>query len=58
MLRLILANRHQVGLVQQDVGGHKDWVAIERQARELVLRGLLLLELDHLVQPAERGQSR
>ena len=58
MLGLVFTHRHQLSLVEQDVGGHKDRVAEQRQARVLVLLRSLLLELDHFVKPAQWGQSR
>ena len=46
MLALILADRHLVGVVEQNVGRHQDRVGQQRDP-DLFLAAGLLLELDH-----------
>jgi hypothetical protein len=54
MLPLVVADRDDVGLVQQDVAGHQHRVGEER-GRDEILLGRLLLELRH---PAELAVAR
>ena len=55
MLALILAHRHQIRLVQQDVGGHQHRIG-EQARRDVVgVLGGLGLELGHAAQLAELG---
>ena len=57
MLLLVFAHRHQVGVIQEDVGGHQHRV-IEQAYRHLVaLLHSLLLELNHPLQPVERSHA-
>ena len=52
MLTLVVADRDEVGLVEQDVAGHQDRVGEEAGGDELLLLGLVL-ELRHPAQLAE-----
>jgi hypothetical protein len=59
VLSLVLAHGHQVSAVAHNISGHKDWVGVERETcLQVALARLLLLELDHLVKPTQRGQAR
>ena len=56
MLLLVLADRHGVGAVEQDVGGHEHRVVEQRHADALaLLPGGLVLELRHAPQLAHVG---
>ena len=57
MLALVVADRDEVGLVDQDVAGHQDRVA-EESGRDGLLLVALLLELRHAAQLAEGGDAR
>ena len=58
MLPLVLADRHLLGLVEQDVGGLQDRVAEQPEARLAgAALGGLVLELRHPAQLAEPGQA-
>jgi hypothetical protein len=54
MLPLVVADRDEVGLVEQDVAGHQNRVGEECGGDELLFRRLLL-ELGH---PAELSVAR
>lgn len=58
VLRLVLANGDETGLVEQNVGGHEHGVGVEREARVVVAGGLFLFELDHFVEPTEGRHRR
>mmetsp|Transcript_27436 Transcript_27436/g.66741 ORF Transcript_27436/g.66741 Transcript_27436/m.66741 type:complete len:347 (+) Transcript_27436:206-1246(+) len=53
VLLLVLSDRNQIGLVEQDVAGHEHRVVEEADADALPLLLRLLLELDHPLKPAE-----
>ena len=53
VLDLVLADRHQVGAVEQDVGGHQDRV-VEQPGRNAFEPLRLIFELRHPLQLAER----
>ena len=56
MLALVVADRDEVGLVEQDVARHQHGIREERSRDELVRRGLLL-ELRHAAElPAARDR--
>ena len=57
MLLLVLSHRHQIGVIEQDVGRHQHRV-VEQAHRDVValLEGLFL-ELDHALQPVERRDA-
>ena len=54
MLTLVVSDRDDVGLVEQDVAGHEDGVCEEPRGDELLVRGLVL-ELRH---PPELAEAR
>lgn len=58
MLSLVLTDWNQIGLVEQDISSHQYRVRVQAQRREPILLGLLFLELNHLVEPAEWRQCR
>ena len=51
--RLVVADGHLVGVVEEDVGGHEHRVVEQPDAHRLLALGLLL-ELGHAPQLAER----
>ena len=57
---LILANRHFVGTVDQDIGTHQQRITEEAVSRQILAGELFLLILvgRHPFQPAERGHHR
>ena len=55
VLLLVVAHRHQVGLVQQDIGGHQGGVSKQAAVDVLSVLGGLILELGHAAQLAEHG---
>ena len=57
MLALVVADRHDVGLVEQDVARHQDGVGEEAGGDE-VLAFALLLELSHAAELSEPGDGR
>src|SRR2546421_171426 len=57
MLALVVADRHEVGLVEQDVAGHQDGIREEPGRDELLALGLLL-ELHHAAQLAVARHGR
>jgi hypothetical protein len=54
VLRLVLADGHDAGLVEQDIGGHQDGVLQQAVADGFLLGGLGLV-LRHALQPADRA---
>ena len=56
VLALVVADRHDVGLIEQDVAGHQDRV-VEEPGRDEVLALRLLLELRHPAQLAIRSHG-
>ena len=56
MLSLILADWNLSALIQQNVSSHQHRVAVEPDRCGVKL-GLLLLELDHLVEPGQRRHA-
>ena len=56
VLALVVADRHLVGVVEQDVGRHQDRIVEQPDARRLLAFGLLF-ELRHAAQLAERGHA-
>ena len=57
VLALVVAHRHLVGLVEQDVGGLEHRVEEDPGGDELALARRLVLELGHAVQVAVGGHS-
>ena len=57
MLTLVVADRDDVPLIEQDVAGHQDRVAEESRGDELLILGLVL-ELGHAPQLAEARHRR
>jgi hypothetical protein len=55
VLALVVAHRHLVGAVGQDVGGHQHRIGEEVGGDEVALARRLLLELVHAVEVAVRG---
>ena len=57
VLLLVLSHRHQIGVVEQDVGRHQHRV-VEQPHRDVValLEGLFL-ELDHALEPVKRRDA-
>ena len=53
MLDLVLAHRHQVGAIEQDVRGHQDRI-VEQARRDALDLLRLIFELRHPLQLAER----
>ena len=56
MLRLVVTDGHDAGLVEQDVGGHQDGVLQQAVAHGFLLGGLGLI-LGHALQPADGGYA-
>ena len=56
VLALVVAHRHLVGVVEEDVGGHERRVGEQPGRDELGLVGLVL-ELGHALQLAEGGRA-
>ena len=56
VLRLVLAHRHDAGLVEQDVGRHQHGVLQQAVADGFLLGGLGLV-LRHALQPADRRDA-
>ncbi len=57
MLRLIVAHRHDRGLVQQNIGGHQHRV-LQQPVADCLLALRLGLVLRHALQPSDRGHAR
>ena len=57
MLALVVADRDDVGLVEQDVAGHQHRVG-EEAGRDELLAFALLLELGHAAELPEPGDGR
>ena len=57
VLALVVANRHGVGLIEQDVGGHQRRIVVETGADRLAVVTRLGLELCHAVQPSNRRKA-
>ncbi len=57
---LVLAHRHEVGAVNQDVGGLEQWIAEKTVGRQILFRQFFLLVLVgwHALQPAQRRHHR
>ena len=60
MRDLVLADRHLVGAVDQDVGAHQERIAEEAVGRQVLVRHLFLLVLvgRHAFKPAKRRHHR
>ena len=56
VLRLVLAHRHDAGLVEQDIGGHQHRVLQQAVAHRFLLGGLGFV-LRHALQPAHRRDA-
>ncbi len=57
MLPLVLADRHVVRLIQQDVAGHQNRITIETGRDRIWILPRFRLELRHAVQPTHRGKA-
>jgi hypothetical protein len=57
VLCLVFANRHEIGLIQQNIGRHQRWVIKKTDARLCFLLWGFLLELGHALHPAQRDAA-
>jgi hypothetical protein len=56
VLALVVADRHLVGLVEEDVAGHQNWIGEEACGHRLLALPLVL-ELCHPAKLADRGHG-
>ena len=57
MLFLVLTNRHQIGVIEKDVRRHQHGIVEQTDGDVVALFDRLLLELDHPLQPVQRGDA-